>query len=233
LIATFVRLMRDPAKLDPACKALNAIAEALVTLGESAPEAYFAGVRHIQKEGSFGPPVDVASKLRGLCARGLVRCAHPDALLEAVTLLADPEVPARVGAVQALADSGSPAAELVLRLKALQGDDADVMGECFTALLAITPGRSVEFVANFLNAPSPAVIEAAALALGESRSAKALPLLQEAWNRHPRQALRKTILLAIALLRSDEAVAFLLMRRERDAGEAAADAEAALSLYHR
>ena len=33
--------------------------------------------------GSFGPPVDVAAPLRGLCAQGLARMGHPDALSNA------------------------------------------------------------------------------------------------------------------------------------------------------
>ncbi len=155
LVEAFERLMRDPAKLDPGCKALIAIVQALVQMDDPAAKVYFAGIRHVQMEGSFGPPVDVASPLRGLSARGLARMGHPDALLECVTLLVDREVPARAGAIRAIADAGRPDGVLLLRLKALLGDkENEVTSECFGALLSLDPARSVEFVAGFLQSPA-------------------------------------------------------------------------------
>ena len=231
LIAAFTRLMKSPATRDPGCKALIAIASALATMGAHAPEVYLAGIRHVQMEGSFGPPVDAASPLRALCARGLVRMGHPDALLHTLTVLADKEIPARVGAARALADSGSGAAELVLRLKVLQGDVTEVMSECFTALLSVEPHRSIEFVARYLHNGPEQLIEVAALALGESHLAAAFTPLQHAYESHVSRPLRKTILLAIAMLRKDEAVEFLLLCLEREAENPASDALAALNLY--
>jgi hypothetical protein len=146
LVRAFEKLMRDPAKLDPACKATTAIVQALIQLEDSAAQVYFAGIRHVQREGSYGPPVDAAAPLRGLCARGLARMGHPDALLECVTLLADPEIAARTGAIRAIADSGRPDGILLLRLKTLLGDrEIDVTGECFAALLSLDPAGSPSF----------------------------------------------------------------------------------------
>ncbi|HTB20219.1 MAG TPA: HEAT repeat domain-containing protein, partial [Bryobacteraceae bacterium] len=162
LVQAFEKLMRDPAKLDQACKATIAIVQALIQLEDAAAKVYFAGIRHVQKEGSFGPPVDAAAPLRGLCARGLARMGHPDALLECVTLLADPEIAARAGAVRAIADSGRPDGVLLLRLKTLLGDkEIDVTGECFAALLSLDPVGSVEFVAQFLNSRTDGIGEQA------------------------------------------------------------------------
>lgn len=231
LIAAFTGLMKHASERDPGCIALQAIAEALTTFGADAAEVYLAGIRHVQMEGSFGPPVDVAASLRGVCARGLVRMAHPEALFESITVLADREIPARMGAVRALADSGSLAAELALRLKVLQGDDAEILGECFVALLSIAPTRSVEFVSKWLKGQPIEVIESAALALGESRLACALPALQEAYFAQVRRPLRKTFLLAAAMLRRDEAVDFLLSCLETESDSSAGDALSALSLY--
>ncbi len=74
---------------------------------------------------------------------------HPDALLECVTLLADPEIAARTGAIRAIADAGRPEGVLLLRLKTLLGDkEIEVTGECFASLLSLDPARSVEFVAQ-------------------------------------------------------------------------------------
>jgi hypothetical protein len=89
-----------------------------------------------------------------------------------VNLLADKEVPARVGAIRGIADSGDIAGALLLRLKALVGDKEDeVIGECFAGLLRLAPAPSVEFVAGFLKSASEEIRERAALALGESHLA--------------------------------------------------------------
>jgi hypothetical protein len=232
LIEAFERLMQDPKVRDPGCRALIAIIGALVAMAHHAPQVYVAGVRHVQMEGSYGPPVDAASPLRGLCARGLVRMSHAEALYEVVTLLTQREIPAQVGAVRALGDLGNREAELLLRLNILRGRlEPEVKGECFTALLAIAPHRSLPFVAGFLDDSAPDVIEAAALALGESRLSAACNVLAQAWHKHRNSAVRRTILLAIAMLRSEDAIAFLIDRLESDQQQSATHALAALDLY--
>jgi len=234
LVEAFLELVKDPGKRDQGCKALIAIAKALVAMDEPAAKVYFAGVHHVQMEGSFGPPVDAAAPLRGLCAQGLARMGHPDALLECVNLLADKEVPARVGAVRAIADSGDIAGTLLLRLKALVGDKEDeVIGECFAGLLRLAPAPSLEFVAEFLRSPSEEIRECAALALGESRLAAAFPVLRGAWEQTAQAGRRRTLLVSIAMLRLEEAVEFLLTRLAEDREPAAGDALAALGLYGR
>ncbi len=231
LIACFLELLPKAKERDQGCKALTAIAEALVTTGEFAPEVYLAGVTHVQMEGSFGPPVDVASPLRGLCARGLVRMRHPEALYRTVELLADRQVPARVGAVQVLGDDGGLAAELLLRLKVLSGDEEDVMAECFQSLLVASPERSVPFVARYLNSDTEDRAEAAALALGGSRLAAVVPILIEAWQSQVRRTVRRALLLALAMCRREEGVDFLITRLEEDPDQTAGDALEALKLY--
>ena len=231
LQSAFLDLMKDAPARDPACKALIAIAKALIEMDVRAAEVYFAGLKHVQKEGSFGPPVDVAAPLRGLCARGLARTGHPEALYEIVNLLVDPEIPARAGAAQALAEAGGSEGELLLRLKLLAGDKEEVMSECLNALLSLAPRNSLDFVAKFLKSDSSELREAAALALGESRLSGALPLLQEAYALHRQPAFRRSLLLAIALLRQDEGVDFLLSRLEKEPEALAAAALEALNLY--
>jgi hypothetical protein len=234
LVQAFEKVMRDPAKLDPGCKASRAIVQALIQLEDPAAKVYFAGLHHVQREGSYGPPVDAAAPLRGLCARGLARMGHPDALLECVTLLADPEIAARTGAIRAIADAGRVEGVLLLRLKTLLGDrEIDVTGECFAALLSLDPGGSVEFVAKFLNSNAEGIGEQAALALGESRSAAAFDVLREAWEGGGAAERRRTLLVAIAMLRIDEALEFLLSRLADESGPVAADALAGLAFYAR
>ena len=234
LVEAFLELMKDPAKRDPGCEALIAIAKALVAMDDPAARVYFAGVHHVQMEGSFGPPIDAAAPLRGMCAQGLARMGHPDALIECVTLLADSEPAARAGAVRAIAESGDIAGTLLLRLKALLGDKEDeVIGECFSGLLRLAPGPSLEFVAGFQSSRSDEIAEAAAFALAESHMQAAFPLLRKAWDETAQAERKRALLHAIALLRLDEAVEFLLVRVAEDREPAAADAIAALSLYGR
>jgi HEAT repeat protein len=232
LVEAFQRLTANPAKLDGGCKALIAITQALVQMDDPAAKVYFAGIRHVQMEGSFGPPVDVAAPLRGLCARGLARMGHPGALLECVTLLADSEVPARTGSIRAIADAGRPEGLLLLRLKALLGDkEIEVTGECFGALLSLDPAGSVEFVAKFLNSGADGIGEQAALALGESRLPAAFEVLRAAWERGGAAEQRRTLLVAIAMLRSETALEFLLERLGTESGAVSADALAGLAFY--
>ncbi|HLG96284.1 MAG TPA: HEAT repeat domain-containing protein [Bryobacteraceae bacterium] len=232
MVDCFTNLMHDPAKRDPGCKALLAIAKALASMDQSAARVYFLGIKHVQMEASFGPPVDAAAELRGVCAQGLARMLHPDALQECVTLLADPEPAARAGAVRAIADYGAPEGALLLRLKALVGDKHEqVIAECFSALLRLAPAPSLEFVAGFLRNPSDEIAQNAAFALGESHLAGAFPLLREAWEQTAAPERRRAFLVAIALLRLDTAVDFLLARASDDSLSAAAGAIAALGMY--
>ncbi len=145
LVDAFLAWMKNPAARDPGCKALTAIAKTLAALDHPASAVFLAGIRHVQKEASFGPPVDTAAAMRGICAQGLARMSHPDALLECVTLLADPETAARAGAVRAISETGQFAGVLLLRYKALVGDeDEEVTAECFAGLLRLAPAESLE-----------------------------------------------------------------------------------------
>src|SRR5258708_5405358 len=231
LVAAFDRLMADPGKLDKGCAAVTEIAGALYELDYAEPEVYLKGIRHVQKEGAYGPPVDVASKLRAFSAMGLVRSRHRQALDEVVSLLVDPEAPARVGAVRALASNGGEAGLLVLRLKVLTGDaESDVLAECFAGLLS-SGERSVPFVAGYADSEDAAVAEGAILALGTSRLPAAFDLLKEKWERCAGGDLRKTLLLAMALTRLEMATAFLVSLLESGSLQTAKDAITALAIY--
>jgi hypothetical protein len=234
LADAFLEWMKNPAERDPRCDALTAMAKTLAAMDHPAAAVYMAGIRHVQKEASFGPSVDSAAALRGICAQGLVRMSHPDALLECVTLLADLETAARAGAARAISETGQFAGVLLLRYKALIGDkDEEVTAECFAGLLRLAPAESLEFVASFLNSQAEEIAEQAALALGESHVAAAFPLLKQAWEQTAQATLRRTLLLAMAMLRQDEAVEFLLTRLAEDGEKSALDALAALALYGR
>ena len=231
LVAAFERLMVDPAKLDKGCAAATAIVEALYAMDYDQSDVYLRGARHVQMEASFGPPVDAAAQLRGDCALGLVRTRHPDALFEVVRLLADKEPQARIGAARALGLAGETG-ELVLLLKTLTGDrELDVLAECFSGLLASRTERSVALVASYLDGGDPATVEAAALALGASRTPQAVAALREKWARPAQAPLRKVLLAALAAAREDSALEFLLGLAAEAETHVVTEAIAALRAY--
>jgi len=232
LIAAFAHFLEDPIRRDPGCAAKEAIADALYRLGAPEIDVYQRGIRHVQLEPVYGGKQDTAVQLRGTCGLALVRVHHPDYLIALAELLADREAPARRIAAQALGYSENPAAQPLLRLKALIGDEEpQVLSECLLALLAVASDASLEFVAGFLDGRAPDSAEAAALALGGSRLPAALPLLCEWWERTFDANLRRTALLAIAMLKSDAAIAHLLDHVRESAAPHAIAAIDALALY--
>lgn len=232
LVAAFYRFMKDAATSDRGCSAKTEIVRALETLGVPEAKVFLAGLRHIQMEGSFGPPIDTAAGLRAACAMGLIHMNHPGAVLEIVPLLIDREIDARIGAVRALSYSGTPEAEALLRFKALQPDpSADVMTECFAALLAIAPARSLGFVAAHLDEADPARLEAAAIALGQSRQTAAVEALEHKWRPAADASTRSALLLGLALARDENAIEFLFSLVETATENIAVQALAALAMY--
>src|SRR5262245_9743329 len=97
------------------------------------------------------------------------------------------------------------------------------------ALLHAAPTTSLPFVARFLDDAS--LRETAALALGGSRLEGALPLLREWWERTPDVDLRRTALVAVAMLRGDLAHAFLFGLIAEGNGPDARDAITALATF--
>jgi hypothetical protein len=232
LVEAFHRFMKDAAAADRGCAAKTAVVRALEALAAPEEAIYLTGIRHIQMEGSYGPPIDTAAALRSASALALVHMHHPDAVLHLVTLLVDREADARIGAVRALAWSGRPEVVPLLRLKVLAGDESvDVIAECFTALLALAPARSLDFVAGYLDSATAAVAEAAALALGQSREPAALDILKNRCAAGAGESLRRALFAGLALAREDSAFEFLFSLVETAPEKIAAQALSALAIY--
>lgn len=233
LLAAFERFMLKPETTDKRCAAKIEILKTLCKLEHTSPAIFRRGLRHVQMEPTWGGSVDTAAEVRALSAMGLAQTYDPDALEDIVPLLLDRERDARIGAVRAVSASGLPGGVLLLRLKALSGDEPEVLGECFMGLLRMAPAKSLEFVAGFLRNSDPAIAEAAALALGESRVEEAFPILREALDRLQTRELRRTLLLAIALLRRERGIDYLLDQVQHGEELMSADALAALAMYEK
>jgi len=231
MAAAFGRFLIKGDTTDKRCEAKIQILKALLQFEYPSPDVFLRGMRHVQMEGSFGPPVDTAAEVRALSAIGLAQTSFSDTLEEIVPLLIDRERDARIGAVRAVAGSGLVGNAALLRLKALSGDEPEVVGECLAGLLQVAPEKSVGFVAAFLDGRDEAIAEAAALALGESRLEEAFPILRVEFERTRSRGLRRTLMTAMALLRRENAIAYLLSQVRDAEGQTSADAVQALSMY--
>jgi hypothetical protein len=231
LVQAFAKLMADAPRLDKRCAEVTEIVKALYEMDYCEPEVYRRGLAHVQMEASFGPPIDVAADLRGICAQGLLRTRDPEAIEKVVGLLVDSQASARAGAVRALATNGGETGALLIRLKALTGDkDVEVMAECFTGLLAVQRDKALGFVADYADS-SGEVAEAAILALGTSRIPQAIEWLKQKWERIAGGGLRKVFVLSLAASRNEDALSFLVSQLERGSLKIASEIIAGLATH--
>jgi hypothetical protein len=206
----------DANKRDPGCEGKDAVLRALVSWDADLPALFVKAAQWHQSAPVMNGSRDVAAECRGLAALGIVQTrggalGTDGAIMLVIDLLADEEPATRVRAAQALGMWRGPEALPVLRLKAHVRDEvAEVLGEVLASILRHDSRAQLEFVARFLDDEDQHVIEAAAVALGESRQPAALAHLTTAWDRNAREIIRTSILMAIALLRSEESLAWLL-----------------------
>lgn len=183
LAEAFERFFSNAVKADPQCWAKNALSRALAKLGCTDKDVFLRGLHFRQMEAVWGGRSDSAGTLRSTCAHALLSCdALPDqeVLLILTDLLADPEKQVRTEAVRAIERIGVIALP-VLRLRALiPGEDPEVLGTCFHALLKMDSAASIAFVARFLEGGNEVSGEAA-FALAETRSPEALKALVAGW----------------------------------------------------
>ena len=232
LVRAFDKFMINPGKTDPGCGAKTAIAETLYRLEAYQADVYLRGICHRQMEPVWGGQEDTAAKLRGICALGLVRMNYANVMIPLAHLLADPKADARISAARAIGYAGMDEGIPLLRFKTLTGDThPQVLCDCFGALIKLSPESSLSFVAGFMKRDDATIVEAAALALGESQLTQAFSFLEEVWEDTFDRELRKTFLMSIALLRQEEAMVFLETLIIEGPRVHAQDALEAVSLY--
>lgn len=207
LLSAFERSFENPEKSDPQCWAKNAISRSLAALEHQEPETFLRGMRHIQLEAVWGGRSDTAGTLRSTCALALVQCRtlnDTELLIHLTDLLGDKDKSVRVEAVRAIERVGSPAASLILRARAvLGGDDPEVLGASFSAILSLEGTRAIAWMNRFLAAGDDSSAEAA-LAIAATRSPNAFLCLKERLETASEAWWRSVLLSAIALTRQDE-----------------------------
>lgn len=230
LVAAFDRFFVDAEKRDPQCWAKNAISRALAEFEYEDSTVFLRGLRHIQMEPVWGGRSDTAGTLRSICAHALVGCRElrePELLRLLIELFRDKDNTVRAEAVRAIAQVGSEAASLLLRLRATVGnDEPEVLANCFAGVLAMEGTAAIAWVCQFLQHEDEIAGEAA-LALGQTRSSEVLDALRKAFAEHRDPWFGGVLLSAIALTRGEEAFDFLL-ELVREESRSAADAISAI-----
>jgi len=223
VLIAFDRFFIDPEKSDPKCWAKEALARALLKLGHRSKDAYLRGMRHHQMEASWGPPVDTAGALRGTCTHALVDCpgiSDADLLTALLEPLTDSDKTVRMEAARSMAAVGGVSAALLLRLRAMLGnDEPEVLGAVYSALLSLDGTAAVPLVVKALEAGDDTAAEAA-FALADMRNPEALAALLARLRAGADSWFMAVLLSSIALTRLPEALDFLLALVARDAREA-------------
>jgi hypothetical protein len=213
LAAAFPRFLENSTESDRQCWAKNALAKTLAAFEYQQQEFFLTGMRHIQLESVWGGSEGTAGTLRGTCALALVQCRELDShrlLLHLVPLLADKELPVRVNVVRAIEQVGTDSAALLLRLLAeLASDAPEVLGACYSGVLAIEGSSALDWVAQFLRREDDPAAEAA-MAIAQTQVPEAFRLLQTTFGAARDRWFRTTVLTAIALTRQQEATDWLI-----------------------
>ncbi len=213
---------------DKGCQALVPLSAALAAVGCRDAVLLRAGLAFRQPERPPEPPRDSAAGVRANCAQALALLNPPGVTADLADLLADAVPACRAGAARALGVSGMAAGVPVLRLRVRLGDDADVLLEAMASLLALDAPANLPLVRQVLLGEAEPAQEAAALALAEHRRPEALGLLRDWFEActTPRQV--NVCFTAMASMRTDQAVEFLLSQITHAPKAVSAAAEAAL-----
>ena len=233
LEAAFHRFLVNPVKDDKLCRAKIAVIQALDKMEHQRSSVFEAAVVHVQEEPVWGGSEDTAAPLRAAALIALARIDGSHSLPRLLEAMVDPLRDVRAAAAQAMGYVGTEAAGLLLRLKARIGDrEPDVLSECLAGLLTVSVRDNLDFVSEFLRPSDPAGSEAAALALGKSRSPEAFDRLKAFWPLCAASGLRQQVLLAISMIRLPAAIDFLVELVASDSEKDAVDALSALKIHN-
>ena len=231
----FLHFLKVPQD-DTNCLAKAEIIDTLYLLDYPCFEIYLAASKYIQKEAVYiGTTVqmeDCADNMRARALQALVSFAYAGLFFVIVKFLNDECVIPRKAAVDALGILPSTESELLLRMKVHAGDkENEVLGLCFSALIAISPERSIKFVAKYLDDVDNDIAFLAALALGESCTMKAYDILTNKFTQSHTLQLKQQLILPISLLRIEKARQFLTDIADSGPPELRDDAKRAINEY--
>lgn len=207
LVDAFSRYMINGEKVDKNCLAKKALCKSLYELDYDNRSFYLQGSHYHQREPSWGGAVDTAADVRITCCQGLTLSRDPRIACDLLPRLYDEIASVRIGAVKAVSLLRPDFAEIILRQRALQGDEEPgVIGECFNSLLEVAPESAVDFVAGYLPAEDEMIIQEAAMALGIASTPETLaPIVEILGQQVIASQLAKYLVSGLALHRLPEA----------------------------
>ena len=127
-----------------------------------------------------------------------------------IELVGDKDKTVRAEAMRAIEQVGSLSAALLLRQRAVLGNDKpEVLGACYSGILRIEGVSAIPWIARFLAAADDSAAEAA-LAIASTHSPAAFDTLRESFAETTDSWWRSVLLSAMALTRQDAALEFLL-----------------------
>lgn len=210
LDTAFRRFLNNPAKSDPGCNAKLACVEALDACDATDPEPFLLAARHVQKEASWGPPVDTAVGLRARAIKALAHIGYADILLIGGELLGDPEGPVRQAAAESVAHAGDRNGAGLLLLAASRADEDPVIQTAYLAgVLELASDYALPRLKLALKSGDADRVELAAIALGQSGLEPAADALVEAMEATPLGSERAAFIRALGLHRSERALNLL------------------------
>lgn len=210
LVKRFDDFRKDGPRADKGCVAKLAIVKALDRLEHDRVEWFLEASRIVQHEPAYGGSVDTAVQLRRQSLQAMATFPWFAVSRRLVEMLGDPSPIVRTAAVSALSGFEGREAENILLTKAVCGDDSDdVTGLCLRALLAFGTDQNLTLVLDRLTHADDAIKVEAAFAVAESCRDTGLPHLMDAFYDEEELSVRRSILLAISTMRSDEALEFV------------------------
>ena len=224
-------------KADPGCTAKTNLLAAGVATDSLDENVYLRAIVFRQFEGSFGPPVDTAAMLRGHAAFGLLNRRSREAFNAIAELLVDARqdgsiTDARRAAIHALATAPGETSVALLRLTARTfSTDPETLGEIFTALNALEPARSFDFIAGHLTNADSDIADLAALAMAESKQPCAVDVLLATARSFLSRCSSRGLYTALGLTRAPAAIEFLLDRFANASREQSTAADEALAMF--
>jgi hypothetical protein len=218
LAAAFARFSANGVKTDRRCVAKKGLVKALDTLAFDNRDWFLAATRCVQLDPVWGGTDDTGAEVRCQAARSLGRFPWYAVARRLAELTGDPIPTVRVCAVEVIASFGGSEPAIAILARLMGGDPVDeVTGTCLRALLSFDTDEYLDLVAGYLESDRDGVRVEAALALGECRHARSFAILRDAFGRTAAIQEKRTLALAISLLRSEEAVAFVKEYKEETA----------------
>ena len=228
VLAAYDRFFLDAATTDPRCQAKTTLAKALVAFEHRQRDAFLRGMRHVQMEPVWGGSADSAGALRGTCVHALVDCpglSDAELLQHFAAAMVDSNKTVRIEAARAIGNVGGISGALLLRLRIHLGlrdrdeEEAEVLGTCFSALLALEGQEAIPLLVQALEAGDEFSAEAA-YALAELREPASLQALSDRWKKGADSWFAPILLSAIALTRLPDAIELLLRLLEEESRDA-------------